>query len=162
MKDVKDYFKLTAYNLELGSSNYSSEEDKTVRLWRVNGWTTNGFWMIKTDLELPIIQKVRDLEDENKPVEKIIPELTDEFKTLEIKNELKMAISDSLAIKFSSEFFDIWLNVYYVTLFEKIGEEHGLEIRFKAKGEKNPVIAVIDNNGTEEIIGVVMPIINLE
>jgi hypothetical protein len=144
----------------IGNMNsFKANKSKTIgdRLTRNQGWTTNAYWLIKTELEPKFMYELKEINkwgsNEKPDINKIIKDAEKE-KQIEVKEtSLLMDIYKSpallLADKPGTE-NKIWVNVYYFSLFDK-----GPYTQFFMTNKA----LLIKNKG--EIIGMIMKI-NLE
>ena len=118
------------------------------RIIRNQGYTTNGYWMIRTDLETKYTNKIREVEQKPE-ITKILDAVKDA--TNEMKIENRLAYHSSLVVALSCETFTTWINVYFLGMFSEVG----MSLKFYQKDALAPMYV---KNEKDEVIGVIMPI----
>lgn len=148
---IGDVFKPSASKLGLSGSDY--------RLIRSKGWTSNGIWMIKTDLEPDYIKRLKENNTTADPG-KILDKSDGAIYKLEVKNELttgqfktvlvKLALTDESNVE--RAYFESWVNVYFLSLFLNLVAWR--RVSFCTQG---PLVQIFVKSN-DEIIGVIAPV----
>lgn len=135
--EIEAISKPTATKIEANKSN----------LMRNEGFTTNGYWMLRTDLEPKFLQAIP--ENGEKPlITRTIERSNVQTDTIEAVNELRF--ENVLMIKMGNEKHTTWVNVAFLSLFASLD---GL-IEFYQNSELDPI--VVKRN--TEIVGILMPL----
>lgn len=148
---IGDVFKPSASKLGLSGSDY--------RLIRSKGWTSNGIWMIKTDLEPDYIKRLKENNTTADPG-KILDKSDGAIYKLEVKNELttgqfktvlvKLALTDESNVE--RAYFESWVNVYFLSLFLNLVAWR--RVSFWTQGPLEQIFV----KSNDEIIGVIAPV----
>lgn len=123
------------------------------RLYRADGWTTNGFWVIMSSFEPDFIAELKDT-NEAPEIKKFIDKQEKE-KLWKLKKTglLSCAGKDLYELLHSDEGnFYVWVNVYFLGMFEKLS----LSTQLWGSGQRNAVI-VKTVGDKPALMGAVMP-----
>ena len=133
---VKDIVKPTAAKLGIDEN-----------LMRIDGYTTNGYWMIKSEFEPKFMRSIR--ENDKKPGLNIIFDRAKRANIeVEVINELRF--EGNLMIKVGNKDFFSWVNVAFLSMFANLNKK----LTFY---QEDPRGQIVVKDG-EQFIGVIMPI----
>lgn len=132
-------------------------------VWRSEGYTTNGYWMIKTEFEGKIVSKIPTVIGEQPSVLKLIPTL-DKVTRLRYSGasdvEGDLDLPPKVLLERENDGGKVLVNGYFYDYFVK----DGIEVYQKEGYADNafnvcaPLILVKEIIGKKEIIGLIMPI----
>lgn len=147
---IGEVFKPSAAKLGLAGGSY--------KLIRSKGWTSNGFWMIKSELEPDYIKRLKET-NTTADVDKILIGEKDANYKLEVNNELKTGEYKTVVVKMVVSIdidvqreLETWVNVYYLSLFLNL--EMWRRVTFWQNGPLDQIF--VKSQG--EVIGVIAPV----
>ena len=122
-------------------------------IMRVDNWTTNACWLIRSDLETKLTKEIR--ESTRKPdIKTVLKNIkVKKLKKLELLEEVKITYDQAHAQLVNGN-LKVLVNVYYLTMLDKTN--FGNRFEFWGTTENEPV--VIRFKDDKEIIGLIMPI----
>lgn len=128
------------------------------QLRRLDGWTTNRLWLVKSDYEPKFIQELRETADTDKEklskgIKRILDEVEKATCELQLTNHIEL-LNETPAVLLKSGQHKAWVNVYLLTLFEKVNDKVGGDRKFYQQDALKPIAVKLNN----ELIGVLMPI----
>lgn len=122
------------------------------RLYRVDNYTSNGFWLINTKFEPEYIEILK--ESEQKPdVKKLLDQAKDAVNKLEISDVLKLQGKQITAV-LKAENYQTLVNVYYLSLFINAAIRMRVSYKLFQKDKNDPIFVKTDD---DFMIGVIMP-----
>lgn len=124
------------------------------RLYRVKGWTTNGHWLLSTDLEPDFLSRLSHDKNAKPDVEKVLKSHVDitESVLLEPENRFYYIGKNLMAMRFRNEKQVTWLNAHYVSFFGSLP----VPVKFYQHKDKSlDAVAVFCN---DTVIGLIMPL----
>lgn len=144
--DIKKTFNPTASRVGLG---------KDSRLMRTDdGWTTNGYWCIRSHLEPKYVNKLNVTTDTKPDVEKVVKGAKARRKMRAI-NHFEVLNNGKPVMRFKNGKHNSWFNAYFIGLIDDVIAEGNLkEIIFKQKDELSPLVV----KSCGEVMAMVMPV----
>lgn len=124
------------------------------RLFRQNGWTSNGYWLMLSVFEPRYMSELKSTTDTPPNLQKPLEEIkTESLQKLKMQPFIDIAKGIPL-VKFESENEErkifIYANVYFVSLFEKSNQF----FTYWGTGEHDGIVV----KKKDEIVGLIMPV----
>lgn len=131
--------------------------------WRTNGWTTNGFWMLKSIFEPKFLTRLahKPREIALKDIEKVIEPSKRAVLRVHGVNDVRTSWQNSFFVRMTRDNenrkeYTSWINAHFLRMFEKAFDKVAYKI-YQEKPE-TPFYFINPLDEKRNVLGVIMPI----